>query len=286
MKPRRVRRLPTTWIMLCGPGEGPVALYWAIAPHSAARPPTFRTSIAASRCVAADVVEVDVDAVRRGVAQAGQDGAVLVVERGVEPEVVHEVIDLRRRAGAADDRVAAKLGELPDERSDRAGRARHEDDVPVGEGRDVEQPRVGGEPRHPQDAEVRLCRGDRRVDRLDRRRRQDGPLAPALSRAGRSCRRPRSDPRSRRPRRPPRRRAPCRSETAGRSSCPRSCARACTGRPTSTCCGRGPHRRPGPGPSPVRGGSRWARARRRGARRARSLGRCGACLHATPMRAR
>ena len=48
--------------------------------------------------VAADVVEVDVDAVGRGLAQQVGDAAVLVVEGRVEAEVVEQVVDLLLRS--------------------------------------------------------------------------------------------------------------------------------------------------------------------------------------------
>ena len=54
---------------LRGPGTGSVALYWAIAPQIATRPCSRSAAERRLQVVAADVVEVDVDAVRRGLRQ-------------------------------------------------------------------------------------------------------------------------------------------------------------------------------------------------------------------------
>jgi hypothetical protein len=81
--------------------------------------------------IAADVVEVHVDAVGRGLAQPVDDGAVVVVERRVETELVEQVADLLLGPGASDDTVAAQLGDLRREAANRAGGRGDPDDVPL-----------------------------------------------------------------------------------------------------------------------------------------------------------
>ena len=70
--------------------------------------------------VVADVVEVHVDAVRRGLAQQLRQRPALVVEGCVDPELVAEVRHLLGRPGARDDAVAAELRHLRDEHPDGA----------------------------------------------------------------------------------------------------------------------------------------------------------------------
>ena len=70
---------------------------------------------------------------------------VVVVEGGVEPELVEEEADLVRRSGAADDAVAAKLGDLRREAADRAGRRRDPDDVALTQLGAVDEADVGGQ---------------------------------------------------------------------------------------------------------------------------------------------
>ena len=96
--------------------------------------------------VAADVVEIDIDAFRRGPAQEIAHRPGLVVERGVQPELVQEVRDLLVGARASDDPVAADLGHLGGEAADGAGRGGDPDDVAVAQSGDVEEADVGGEP--------------------------------------------------------------------------------------------------------------------------------------------
>src|SRR5213080_590327 len=93
-KPRSVRPFATALKRFGGPGTGAVALYVEIAPHSVTRP---RGRSASS---AADVVEVQVDAVRRGGPQQLADVAVAVAERGVGAEPVAHERDLLGGAGA------------------------------------------------------------------------------------------------------------------------------------------------------------------------------------------
>ena len=73
MKPRMRPRLPTSSPRLRGPGAGSVALYCDTAPQSAIRPPLVERVDRGLELRPADVVEVDVDAVGRRLAQRGAD---------------------------------------------------------------------------------------------------------------------------------------------------------------------------------------------------------------------
>jgi hypothetical protein len=80
--------------------------------------------------VAADVVEVDVDAVRGRCLELLGHGPALVVERGVEAVLLGEQPDLVVRAGAADGPLGAlEPGDLSDLAADRTGRSGDEDGV-------------------------------------------------------------------------------------------------------------------------------------------------------------
>ena len=69
--------------------------------------------------------------------------AVLVVDRGVEPEFARQPAAFLLAAGDADDAAALDLGDLADDRADRAGRRRDHDgfarlrlaDIPAGRNR-------------------------------------------------------------------------------------------------------------------------------------------------------
>ena len=93
--------------------------------------------------VAADIVEIDVDALRRGLHQLLDDRAGLVVDRGVGAELAHPGAFVRA-AGRADHGHALRLGDLDDRRADRAGRGRDEDDVALLRLGDAEQAEIGG----------------------------------------------------------------------------------------------------------------------------------------------
>ena len=69
-----MRLLATAWKRLVGPGWGSVLSYSEIAPHMAIRPQGRMTRQGGLQVVAADGVEVDVDAVRRGRAQQVEHG--------------------------------------------------------------------------------------------------------------------------------------------------------------------------------------------------------------------
>ena len=114
--------------------------------------------------LAADVVEVHVDAVGRRGAELLLHRPVVVVERRVEAELVEEVCDLRRRARAADHAVPAQLGDLRRERADGARGGRDPDDIARAQLRGVQETGVGRQAHAAQRPEVCLGRRDRAVD--------------------------------------------------------------------------------------------------------------------------
>jgi len=138
--------------------------------------------------IASDVVEVDVDALGRRLAQQIDDGPIVVVERRVEAELVEQESDLCFGPCAPDHAVAAELGNLRREASDSARGRRHPDDVSVAQLGRVDQPGIRGHAHRAERPEVRLSRRNRCVDhgkRCDARERRltggdDGVVAPAL----------------------------------------------------------------------------------------------------------
>ncbi len=105
--------------------------------------------------VAADVVEVDVDALRGGLGQQFAHRAGPVVEGGIEAELLREVLHLRRRSGAADHPARAEQpGHPADRAADRPCRRRHEDVLTGLQPRHPGQPDVRGESGTAEDAEV------------------------------------------------------------------------------------------------------------------------------------
>ena len=112
--------------------------------------------------VAADVVEVDVDAAGSRDRELVGDRAVLVVERGVEAVAAREERDLLGRTGRADDAAGTlEPGDLADHRAHRSRGPGDEHAVSGHHRGHLEQPDVRRERRHPQHAEVRRDRHPR-----------------------------------------------------------------------------------------------------------------------------
>ncbi len=123
----------------------------------------------ALRHAAADVVEVDVDAVGAGRLERLSEVLVLVVDR----LVVAVEAAVRALVGAARDPdrpAAGELRDLPDDLPDGARRTRHDDGVAGLRLPDVEQPEVRGHPR--------------RADGVQRERRRVEDLGNPPNRAG------------------------------------------------------------------------------------------------------
>src|SRR5262245_20573368 len=74
----------------------------------------------------ADVVEVDVYAVRAGPLQRLTDVLGLVIDRGVEAQFVHDPFAFLVASGNADDAASFDLAYLADDRTDRAGGGRYD----------------------------------------------------------------------------------------------------------------------------------------------------------------
>ena len=109
--------------------------------------------MAASRLLAADVVEVDVERAVR--LQQLQRGAVAVVHRRVEAEVVGQPGHLLGGTGRSHHRARAEQPRhLPRDRPDRAGGTGDQHPVALAQPGDRRQPDVRREARHPEDAEV------------------------------------------------------------------------------------------------------------------------------------
>ena len=108
--------------------------------------------------LAADVVEVHVDAVRSRCGELIGDRQLgrLVVDRRVEAQFVDEVRTLGRPAGDADDSRAAALGDLGSDTSDGPGCRRHHHGVACLRSSDVEHSEVAGEAGHAEQAEVQF----------------------------------------------------------------------------------------------------------------------------------
>jgi len=81
------------------------------------------------KSLAAYIVEVDVDPVRRLAIQLFEHRAGLVIEGAVKPALCHEKPNLLRRAGRSDRAAAAQLGELTRHIADGAGGSRNENGV-------------------------------------------------------------------------------------------------------------------------------------------------------------
>src|SRR6185295_5329520 len=97
--------------------------------------------------LAANVVEVDVDPVRRELAKCLPRTSLVVVEGLVEPELL-EPGELRGAPGAADHACASPTGELSREAPDRARRARDEHRLALLHAADVVDPDERRQPRH------------------------------------------------------------------------------------------------------------------------------------------
>ena len=114
--------------------------------------------------LAADVVEVDIDALRAMLAQRRAHVLVLVVDGRVEAEFVHQVAALVGAAGDADHAAALDPGHLPDHHPDRASGTGHHHGVAFLRGADVEQAEICGHAGHPEHAQVGGQRGEPGVD--------------------------------------------------------------------------------------------------------------------------
>ena len=129
---------------------------------------------------AADVVEVDVDAVRARLLQPSVDVVALVVDPDVVAVEAGEVGDLLGRPGEPDDRAApGDLRELADDLADRPGRSGDDDGVARLGLADVEEAEVGGEAGRPEDVQRGLRRRQVGIELSERAAAGDGVVLPA-----------------------------------------------------------------------------------------------------------
>src|SRR5262249_4757241 len=107
---------------------------------------------------AADVLEVDVDAIGTRGLQRGLQIVGLVVEARVEPELVDDVPALLRGSGDANRPASFDLRKLADDRTDGPRRGGDDDGFARLRLTDVQQSDVGRHARHAQDAQRRRLR--------------------------------------------------------------------------------------------------------------------------------
>jgi hypothetical protein len=130
------------------------------------------------RHLAADVVEVDVDAVRARLLQCGVDVVVLVVDRHVV--AVHSAVGAFVRAARDPDcPTARELGDLADDLPDCSRRARDDDGVARQRPADVEQAEVGRKAGRPYDMESERRRIEHLRNPPQRATARDRVLLPA-----------------------------------------------------------------------------------------------------------
>src|SRR5262245_13583090 len=91
----------------------------------------------------ADVVEVDVYAIRTGPLQPLANVLGLVIDRGVEAQIVHDPFAFLVASGDADDAAALDLADLADDRADRAGGGGYDERFARLRISDVQQSEVG-----------------------------------------------------------------------------------------------------------------------------------------------
>ena len=108
--------------------------------------------------LAPDVLEIDVDALRRRPGQIVRQPARLVVHASVKAEFLDDVAALFGSAGDADRTAAFDLRDLPDRASDRARGGGHDHGFAALRLTDVEETDVRGAARHAEDAEIRRDR--------------------------------------------------------------------------------------------------------------------------------
>ena len=113
--------------------------------------------------VAADIIEVDIDALGAVFLQSLLHVAGFVVDRSVEAELVDQVAALVRAAGNADRAAALDFRDLSDDGADGAGRAGYDNGLSGLRLAYFEQAEIGGQSRHSQRAEEDRQRGDASV---------------------------------------------------------------------------------------------------------------------------
>src|SRR5260370_2295651 len=93
---------------------------------------------------AADILEIDVDALRAGFLELGRQIGIAMIQALIEPELASDVIAFVLAARDADGTRALDPGDLPDRRADRAGCRGNDDGFAGLRLADIERPGIGG----------------------------------------------------------------------------------------------------------------------------------------------
>src|SRR6202011_3127105 len=140
---------------------GRVVLRNGAAQHDATA--TGKPSQRRLECLAANIVEEHVDPVGSVRSQLRPQIAGLVINSGVEPELLDQPATLLLAAGDADRPATLDPRYLPGDAADRPGRARDPDGLTGLGSADVEQPEVGGQAADAQDTQMYRGRREGRV---------------------------------------------------------------------------------------------------------------------------
>src|SRR5690606_25832893 len=114
--------------------------------------------------LSADVLEVDIDALRARRLEVGRQIARLVVNGSIEPEFVDQILALLRPACDADGTATFELRDLRNNRADGARRGRYHDGFTRLRLADLEQAEIRSPARHPQSADPALQWSEAGVD--------------------------------------------------------------------------------------------------------------------------
>src|SRR6266496_1456869 len=126
---------------------------------------------------APDIIEINIDPVRRRQIQLFEHRTGFVIESGTESAFVPQKPHLLRRTGGPDDTARAQLRQLPGHFADRAGGSRNKNDVA---GFDLYQiqPDPRGHARHAEGTQVNRERLNLAFDRMQPFRRSNEVFAP------------------------------------------------------------------------------------------------------------
>src|SRR5262249_26719138 len=131
--------------------------------------------------VAADILEIDVDARRAGAIERGAEAGLAMVEAGIEAQRLDDVAALVRPAGNADRAGAGDLRELANDGADRARGGGGDQRLALLRPADRVEPNIGGEPRHAEHAERRRERRFGRIELVETLAGDGAVALPALA---------------------------------------------------------------------------------------------------------
>ena len=173
-----VTRLPTTKPRL-GPGGGAGSLYCATMPHMITRAKVLSRSNTACLHRAADILEIDVDPVRAGLAERIRQIDRAMVDAIVEAERLLHKEAFLRPAGDADHARAGALGELAGDGTDRARGGGDHHRLAGLRPAHIRHAGIGGDGRHAEHAEIGGKRRPRAVELHQRLRAGEDVALPA-----------------------------------------------------------------------------------------------------------